>query len=595
MREAAATAWFARHTHRWDDWTLADLREAKGETTVSLVVPARNEAATVGDVVTRVREALLDTVGLLDEIVVIDSDSTDDTYAVATDAGAKVFRSAEIRPDLGTHRGKGEAMWKSQWVTTGDLIVFMDADLLDWDTHFVPGLLGPLLTDPGVALVKGFYERPLGTGEEQQAFEGGRVTELVARPVIALDFPRLSGLVQPLAGEWAIRRSVFETLRVPTGYAVELAALIDVERTRGLDALAQVDLGRRAHRHQALRDLGGMATQILAAAEARRGMSVREDVALTQHHPRSAPARLPIQVVERPPRRLAEDDQTMQLGRHRFDADATIMMAIVNRTPDSFYDQGATWAEDKAMERVRLVAAQGAEMVDIGGIKAAPGEEIDAAEEKSRVVDFVARVREEFPHLVISVDTWRAEVGDAACAAGADVLNDAWGGADPELVDVAAQHRAGIICTHTGGVTPRTRPYRIEYDDVVAAAIHDTVAYAERAVAAGVDPHSVVIDPAHDFGKNTFHSLAVTNRLEEMVATGWPVLVSLSNKDFVGESLDLPVGDRLTGTLAATAVAALKGARIYRVHEVVETRQTVDMVRTIAGLRLPQRAIRGLM
>ena len=285
---------------------------------------------------------------------------------------------------------------------------------------------------------------------------------------------------------------------------------------------------------------------------------------------------------------------TLELGRHSFADDQTLMMAIVNRTPDSFYDKGATWAEDKAFERVAAVVAQGAEIVDIGGIKAAPGAEIDAAEEKSRVVDFVARVREGFPGLVISVDTWRAEVGDAVCRAGADVLNDAWGGADPELVDVAAAHDAAIICTHTGGATPRTRPYRVEYDDVVAAAIADTTAYADRAVAAGVDPRSVVIDPAHDFGKNTFHSLELTRRLGEMVATGRPVLVSLSNKDFVGESLDLPVGERLTGTLAATAVCALAGARIYRVHEVVETRQTVDMVDVIAGRLLPARAIRGL-
>lgn len=285
---------------------------------------------------------------------------------------------------------------------------------------------------------------------------------------------------------------------------------------------------------------------------------------------------------------------TLELGRHSFADDQTLMMAIVNRTPDSFYDKGATWAEDKAFERVATVVAQGAEVVDIGGIKAAPGVEIDAAEEKSRVVDFVARVRGTFPDLVISVDTWRAEVGDAVCRAGADVLNDAWGGADPELVDVAAAHDAAIICTHTGGATPRTRPYRVEYDDVVAAAIADTMAYADRAVAAGVDPRSVVIDPAHDFGKNTFHSLELTRRLGEMVATGRPVLVSLSNKDFVGEALDLPVGERLTGTLAATAVCALAGARIYRVHEVVETRQTVDMVDVIAGRLLPARAIRGL-
>ncbi len=285
---------------------------------------------------------------------------------------------------------------------------------------------------------------------------------------------------------------------------------------------------------------------------------------------------------------------TLRLGRHDFADDATLMMAIVNRTPDSFYDRGATWGEDQAFERVALVAGQGAEIVDIGGIKAAPGAEIGEAEERARVVDLVARVRESFPQLVISVDTWRAPVADAVCAAGADVINDAWGGADPDLVDVAAARGAALVCTHTGGATPRTRPYRVEYDDVVRAAIDDTVGYAERAVAAGVARESVLIDPAHDFGKNTFHSLELTRRLGEMVATGWPVLVSLSNKDFVGEALDRPVGERLLGTLAATAVCATAGARVYRVHEVTETRQVVDMAWTIAGRRPPARAIRGL-
>jgi dihydropteroate synthase len=285
---------------------------------------------------------------------------------------------------------------------------------------------------------------------------------------------------------------------------------------------------------------------------------------------------------------------TLKLGRHEFPDEATLMMAIVNRTPDSFYDKGATWAEDKAFDRVAQASDEGAEIVDIGGIKAAPGDEIDVEEERRRVVGFVARVRSAFPDLVISVDTWRSEVARAVCAEGADVINDAWGGADPALVDVAAEFGAGIVCTHTGGVTPRTRPFRIEYADVVAAAIADTTTYASRAVAAGVDPASVVIDPAHDFGKNTFHSLELTRRLGEMTSTGWPVLVSLSNKDFVGETLDLPVGDRLLGTLAATAVSALAGARIYRVHQVVETRQVVDMVWSIAGRRPPRRAIRGL-
>jgi glucosyl-3-phosphoglycerate synthase len=278
-------AWFEAHTHHWDDWPLDDLLAAKGAHRVSLVVPARNEAATVGDVVTRVREALMETVTLLDEIVVIDSDSTDATYAAAEDAGAVVHRASEIRPDLGWHPGKGEAMWKSLFVTSGDLIVFMDADLLDWDTHFVPGLLGPLLSDPGVALVKGFYERPFGTGDDTAAFEGGRVTELVARPLIALLAPELRGLIQPLAGEWAIRRELFESLSVPTGYAVELAALMDTVQARGMDAIAQVDLGRRAHRHQALRDLGGMATQITAAAFARATGDTPRPVTLRQFHP----------------------------------------------------------------------------------------------------------------------------------------------------------------------------------------------------------------------------------------------------------------------------------------------------------------------
>jgi dihydropteroate synthase len=256
---------------------------------------------------------------------------------------------------------------------------------------------------------------------------------------------------------------------------------------------------------------------------------------------------------------------TLRLGRHSFADEQRLMMAIVNRTPDSFYDKGATWAEDKAFERVAEVVDQGAEIVDIGGIKAAPGAEIDVEEEQRRTVGFVERVRSAYPEVVISVDTWRAPTARAVCRAGADVLNDAWGGADPALVEVAAEHGAAIVCTHTGGVTPRTRPHRIEYADVVASAIADTTAYAERALAAGVPRESIVIDPA-----------------------------SLSNKDFVGESLDLPVGERLTGTLAASAITAMHGARIFRVHEVVETRQVVDMVDVIYERRLPARAIRGL-
>ncbi|MFF5322201.1 dihydropteroate synthase [Janibacter hoylei] len=285
----------------------------------------------------------------------------------------------------------------------------------------------------------------------------------------------------------------------------------------------------------------------------------------------------------------------MRLGRHTFADDAMLVMAIVNRTPDSFYDKGATFAKDKAMERVDLVVEQGTDIVDIGGVKAAPGGDVDVAEEIDRVAGLVARVREAHPQLVISVDTWRAEVGEAVCAAGADVLNDAWGGADPALVDVAAAHDVAIICTHTGGVEPRTRPFRTGFErDVVADVLDGVLGYAERAVAAGVARESVVIDPAHDFGKNTHHTLEVTRRLDEMVGTGWPVLVSLSNKDFVGETLDRPVDERLIGTLATTAVSAWLGARIYRVHEVAETRQVLDMVATLRGERPPARTIRGL-
>lgn len=284
----------------WDDWSLEGLLGAKGTLgqRVSLVVPARNEAATVGAVVSRVREALVETVDLVDEIVVIDSDSVDDTYAVAESAGARVHRAAEIRPDLGSHPGKGEAMWKSLFVTTGDLVVFMDADLHDWDTHFVPGLLGPLLSDPAVQLVKGFYDRPGVDGP----LEGGRVTELVARPLIALLFPELGTLVQPLAGEWAVRRSWFAGLSVPTGYAVELAALVDTARAGGVSAIAQVDLGVRAHRHQALRDLGGMATQIIAAALGRSGVDgVQQEAVLRQYLRGLEPVEHVVPTLERPP------------------------------------------------------------------------------------------------------------------------------------------------------------------------------------------------------------------------------------------------------------------------------------------------------
>jgi dihydropteroate synthase len=284
----------------------------------------------------------------------------------------------------------------------------------------------------------------------------------------------------------------------------------------------------------------------------------------------------------------------LRLGRREFDAHEPVIMAIVNRTPDSFYDRGATFRDEPALARVEQAVAEGAAIIDIGGVKAGPGEEVTAEEEARRTVGFVAEVRRRFPDVVISVDTWRHEVGEAVCEAGADLLNDAWGGVDPRLAEVAAKYRVGLVCTHAGGAQPRTRPHRVAYDDVMADILKVTVGLAERAVALGVPRESVLIDPGHDFGKNTRHSLEATRRLDEMVATGWPVLVSLSNKDFVGETLDRPVKERVLGTLATTAVSAWLGAQVYRVHEVAETRQVLDMVASIAGHRPPAVARRGL-
>ncbi|MFJ2948138.1 dihydropteroate synthase [Streptomyces sp. NPDC087226] len=284
----------------------------------------------------------------------------------------------------------------------------------------------------------------------------------------------------------------------------------------------------------------------------------------------------------------------LRLGKREFGPQERVIMAIVNRTPDSFYDQGATFRDEPALTRVEQAVADGAAIIDIGGVKAGPGEEVTAEEEARRTVGFVAEVRRRFPDVVISVDTWRHEVGEAVCEAGADVLNDAWGGVDPRLAEVAARYGAGLVCTHAGGARPRTRPHRVSYDDVMADILRVTVGLAERAVSLGVPRESVMIDPGHDFGKNTRHSLEATRRLGEMVSTGWPVLVSLSNKDFVGESLDRPVKERVVGTLATTAVSAWLGARVYRVHEVAETRQVLDMVSAIAGERGPAVGRRGL-
>jgi dihydropteroate synthase len=286
--------------------------------------------------------------------------------------------------------------------------------------------------------------------------------------------------------------------------------------------------------------------------------------------------------------------QPLRLGRHVFGAGETVVMAIVNRTPDSFYDTGATFTDGAALDAVARAVDEGAAIIDVGGVKAGPGAVVDAAEEIRRTASFVAAITARHD-VVVSVDTWRAEVGRVACGEGAELLNDAWGGHDPELASVAAEFGVGLVCTHTGGATPRTRPHRVEYDDVVADIVARTVSEAERAVSLGVPRESVIIDPGHDFGKNTRHSLEATRRIPELVATGWPVLVSLSRKDFVGETLDVAApGDRLVGTLASTAVSAWLGARIYRAHDVAATRQTLDMVASIAGARPPAVARRGL-
>ncbi|QTI71808.1 dihydropteroate synthase [Gordonia polyisoprenivorans] len=279
-------------------------------------------------------------------------------------------------------------------------------------------------------------------------------------------------------------------------------------------------------------------------------------------------------------------------------ADRALVMAIVNRTPDSFYDRGASFTDDAAKDRVDRVVAEGADIVDIGGVKAGPGAEVDAAGEIARVVPFIAWIRDRYPDLLISVDTWRSEVADGACAVGADLINDTWAGADPGLVEVAAAHRAGIVCSHTGGAVVRTRPHRVSYGDAVTDVVADVLeavtSAARRAEAAGVARDSIVIDPTHDFGKNTHHGLTLLRHVKDLVKTGWPVLMALSNKDFVGETLGVDLEHRVEGTLAATALSAEHGARIFRVHEVAATRRVVDMVAAIAGTRPPARTVRGL-
>ncbi|WP_286204437.1 dihydropteroate synthase [Corynebacterium afermentans] len=275
------------------------------------------------------------------------------------------------------------------------------------------------------------------------------------------------------------------------------------------------------------------------------------------------------------------------------------VMAIVNRTPDSFYDKGATFASEKALLRIDGAVSAGASIIDVGGVKAGPGDDVDVAEEIDRVVPLIAAARGRHPDVTLSVDTWRAPVAEAAIAAGADLINDTWAGFDPELVEVAGQHRVGYVCSHTGGITPRTRPHRVHYDDVVADVIAETTALAERAASLGVPEERIFIDPTHDFGKNTYHGLELLRRVDELVATGWPVLMALSNKDFVGETLNrglngADITERVPGTLAATAWAAARGVAAFRVHEVEATLDVIRMTAAIQGEMAPLHTVRGL-
>ncbi|HEX2316609.1 MAG TPA: glucosyl-3-phosphoglycerate synthase [Thermomonospora sp.] len=266
---ADVRTWFRTRTSRARDWPAEAVMNAKGAHTVSVVLPARNEEPTVGRIAGLIRRDLQLRIPLVDELLVVDSRSTDATARVAAEAGAEVVHQDAVLAGHGALSGKGEALWKALAVTTGDLVVFIDADLRNFGTHFVTGLLGPLLADPSVVYVKGCYDRPLADGGTVQPRGGGRVTELVARPLLNLHWPALAGFVQPLAGEYAGRREVLERVPFVTGYGVELGLLVDLLRLAGLDALAQVDLGVRVHSNQPVDALGRMACQIMLTAWSR--------------------------------------------------------------------------------------------------------------------------------------------------------------------------------------------------------------------------------------------------------------------------------------------------------------------------------------
>ncbi|MBE1580229.1 glucosyl-3-phosphoglycerate synthase [Amycolatopsis roodepoortensis] len=268
-------SWFERRTWQNPGWTVEDIVAAKGDRTVSVVLPALDEEDTVAEVVGTVRP-LLGTV--VDELIVMDSGSTDATAELAARAGARVVHREDVLPDLPPVPGKGEVLWRSLAATTGDVVVFLDSDLVDPDPAFVPTLLGPLLCENGVHLVKGFYRRPL----RLESSGGGRVTELLARPVLSALRPSLSGLIQPLGGEYAATREFLESVPFAAGYGVEIGLILDAEARYGLEGLAQVNLGVRKHRNRSLLQLGVMARQILGTALARCGIKSDDPAQLTQ-------------------------------------------------------------------------------------------------------------------------------------------------------------------------------------------------------------------------------------------------------------------------------------------------------------------------
>ncbi|HZA83502.1 MAG TPA: dihydropteroate synthase [Actinomycetes bacterium] len=280
-------------------------------------------------------------------------------------------------------------------------------------------------------------------------------------------------------------------------------------------------------------------------------------------------------------------------GRRTFDFGHRVaVMAIVNRTPDSFYDRGATFGFDAAVAAGERALAEGADWLDVGGVKAGPGPTVTEAEELDRVVPLVEALRGR-TDAVVSVDTFRPGVARRALAAGADVVNDPSGLRDPVMAEVAAEAGAGLVVMHTGG-PPRTRPHRPAYADVVAEVGAFLTARVALASQRGVPAERLILDPGHDFHKNTFHSLELTRRLGELAGLGYPLLVGFSNKDFVGETLDVPLDQRLEGSLAAAGFAVAAGAAIIRVHEVRATVRVVRMTEAILGRRPPAVTRRGL-